>query len=66
MTICHTRSPTEILPYEDYWLCITGLFEDLVFVVVSGGGVRLCLAGGTETGQSVSGDLQGGRCDADS
>lgn len=65
MTICHTRSFTEILLYEDYWLCITGLFEDLVFVVVSGGGVRLCLAGGTETGQSVSGDLQGGRCDAD-
>lgn len=34
MTICHARSPPQILLYEDSWLCITGLFEGFFFFVV--------------------------------
>lgn len=35
------------------------------FPSLSGGRVRLRLAGGSQTGESISGDLQGGGCDTD-
>lgn len=41
------------------------LFHTLIFTTVSGGGVRLRLAGRSQTGESISGDLQGGGRDAD-
>lgn len=43
----------------------TGLTA-LFFTTVPGGGVRLRLAGRSQTGESVGGDLQGGGRDADS
>lgn len=39
--------------------------DTLIFTNVSGGGVRLCLAGRSQTGESISGDLQGGGRDAE-
>lgn len=57
INICCTKHQT--------WLHITGMFKTLWFSP-TGGGIRLCLAGRTEAGQSVGGDLQGGRSDADS
>lgn len=39
--------------------------KPLFFPAVSGGRVRLCLAGRSQTGESISGDLQGGGCDTD-
>lgn len=44
----------------------TGLTALFFFATVPGGGVRLRLAGRSQTGESVGGDLQGGGRDADS